>query len=70
MMLRWRRRPTREKLKARKERDEALAMFGEWRYTRSWPNKPTWNDYKFEYFEEALRLFTKRFETASAACYI
>jgi hypothetical protein len=57
LMHRWRRRPVRESLKAQRERDKKLVMFGNWRYMKSWPDKPSWNDFKFEDFEEACDLF-------------
>ena len=62
MMMRWKRRPARltqkgKEIQARVQRDNRLAMFGNWRYCSSWPDRPDWNDYRFEDFEEAWNLF-------------
>jgi hypothetical protein len=65
MMIRWRRQPVRdvrEILKPSMERDRQLVMFGHWRYQRSWPDRPDWNDFKFEDFQRAFELFESELE--------
>jgi len=67
MMLRWRRAPIRESLREMREHDRCNVMFSNWRYQRTWPTKPDYNDFKLEDFKQAFALFEAEVDATTKA---